>query len=106
MPIYEYRCGRCGLRQSRLVYTWTPPDRLVCRACAAADLTRLVSAFAFHRSWGNSLNWMPDNAAADLDNSHPGSIDAHLGRMNDAMGGSVTPDFHEHRREISGADDD
>ena len=106
MPIYEYRCRQCGLRQSRLVYTWTAPDSIVCRACAAPDLTRLVSGFAFHRSWGDSLNWMPDNAAADLDNSHAASIDAHLGRMNDAMGGAVTPDFHEHRREIGNADDD
>jgi hypothetical protein len=47
---------------------------------------------------------MPDNAAADLDNSHVGSIDAHMGRMSDGMGGVVTPDFHEHRHEISHSD--
>ena len=47
---------------------------------------------------------MPIYAAADLDDTHAGSIDAHLGRMNDTMGGIVTPDFHEHRREIANPD--
>ncbi len=105
MPIYEYRCNQCGQRQSRLVYSWTPADALACGSCAGADLTRLVSGFSFHRSWGDSLNWMPDNAAGDLDDSHIGSIDAHMGRMGDAMGGLVTPDFHEHRHEITHPDD-
>ncbi len=73
---------------------------MACGGCAATDLERLVSGFSFHRSWGDSLNWMPDNAATDLDNSHAGSIDSHMERMGDAMGGTVTPDFHEHRHEI------
>ncbi len=104
MPIHEYRCDRCGQRQSRLVYSWSPADALACTGCGDAGLTRLVSGFSFHRSWGESLNWMPDNAAGDLDDNHAGSIDAHLGRMNDAMGGQVTPDFHEHRHEIAHPD--
>lgn len=104
MPIYEYRCEQCGRRQSRLVYSWTPAGSLACRGCAGGELTRLVSGFSFHRSWGESLNWMPDNAAADLDNRDAGSIDAHLGRMGEGMGGLVTPDFHEHRREIADLD--
>ncbi len=101
MPLYEYQCNQCGQRQSRLVYSWTSADGLLCKACAGSDLSRLVSGFSFHRSWGESLNWMPDNAAADLDNAHVGSIDAHMARMDDAMGGLVTPDFHEHRHEIN-----
>ena len=100
MPIYEYRCRQCGQRQSRLVYSWTPAGSLACAHCASPDLARLVSGFSFHRSWGESLNWMPDHAAADLDDGNAGSIDAHLGRMSQAMGGRVTPDFHQHRREI------
>ena len=67
-------------------------------------MTRLVSGFSFHRSWGESLNWVPDNAITDLDNNQAVSIDSHLGRMGEAMGGRVTPDFHEHRREINNPD--
>ena len=104
MPMYEYKCNQCGQRQSRLVYSWTPEGGLACRGCSSADLSRLMSGFSFHRSWGESLNWMPDNAAADLDNSHIGSIDSHMGRMGEAMGGNVTPDFHEHRHEINHPD--
>ena len=81
MPVYEYRCNGCGERQSRLIFSWTPSASLTCNSCDGIDLTRLVSGFSFHRSWGDSLNWMPDNAAADLDNSHIGSIDSHMGRM-------------------------
>ena len=104
MPMYEYKCNQCGQRQSRLVYSWTPENGLACKGCSSADLSRLMSGFSFHRSWGESLNWMPDNAAADLDNSHIGSIDSHMGRMDEAMGGNVTPDFHEHRHEINHPD--
>ena len=104
MPVYEYRCNGCGARQSRLVFSWTPADAIACNGCDSADLTRLVSGFSFHRSWGESLNWMPDNAATDLDNSHIGSIDGHMGRMGEAMGGQVTPEFHEHRHEITHLD--
>lgn len=104
MPMYEYRCNQCGQGQTRLVYSWTPENELACKECSSSDLSRLMSGFSFHRSWGESLNWMPDNAAADLDNSHIGSIDSHMGRMGDAMGGNVTPDFHEHRREINHPD--
>ena len=32
------------------------PPRLPSRG---SSLTRLVSRFAFHRSWGDSLNWTP-----------------------------------------------
>lgn len=105
MPIYEYNCDSCGLRQSRLVYSWSAADALACRQCGGNGLTRLVSGFSFHRSWGESLNWVPDNAIADLDNNQAVSIDSHLGRMDEAMGGRVTPDFHEHRREITNPDD-
>jgi putative FmdB family regulatory protein len=104
MPIYEYSCNQCEQRQSRLVYSWTLADSLACRGCGGNQLTRLVSGFSFHRSWGDSLNWMPDNAAADLDDNHAGSIDAHLGRMAEGLDGRVTPDFHEHRHEIAHPD--
>ena len=104
MPIHEFHCDQCGQRQARLIYSWTPADGLECKGCGANDLTRLVSGFSFHRSWGDSLNWMPDNSTADLDNQHAGSIDAHLGRMDEAMGGRVTLDFHEHRHEITNPD--
>lgn len=31
--------------------------RPTCRRCGGSSLIRLVSRFAFHRSWGDSLNW-------------------------------------------------
>ncbi|MDP6347038.1 MAG: zinc ribbon domain-containing protein [Dehalococcoidia bacterium] len=48
MPIYEYRCQGCGRKISLLVRgsSKTP----VCSHCGSADLNRLLSTFAMHRT--------------------------------------------------------
>lgn len=43
MPIYEFRCRRCGHRFEALVRGDATP---ACEACAGADLERLPSSFA------------------------------------------------------------
>ena len=49
MPIYEYRCEKCGQRSSALLPRWEAPDP-PCRHCGARGLRRLVSTFATQRS--------------------------------------------------------
>ncbi|HEX6349543.1 MAG TPA: zinc ribbon domain-containing protein [Candidatus Dormibacteraeota bacterium] len=49
MPIYEYRCAKCGKRSSALLPRWDAPDP-PCRHCGARRLQRLVSTFATQRS--------------------------------------------------------
>ena len=49
MPIYEYRCQRCGKRSTALLPSWSAPDP-ACPHCGAAGLRRLVSTFAAPRS--------------------------------------------------------
>jgi putative FmdB family regulatory protein len=48
MPIYEYRCGGCGRKVSLLVRRASTP--LACPQCGSADLNRLFSTFAMHRT--------------------------------------------------------
>ena len=43
MPIYEYRCRRCGVEFEALV---RGSDTAACPSCSATDLERLVSLFA------------------------------------------------------------
>ena len=101
MPIYEYRCGGCNSVSSKLVYSWSADRTLECPQCGGADMERLMSAFSFRASWGDSLNWVPSGETArDVDESSAASIDQHMGRIKREMGGQTTPDFNRERREI------
>ena len=101
MPIYEYRCGGCSAVSSKLVYSWSADRALECSQCGGADMERLMSAFSFRPSWGDSLNWVPSGETArDVDESSAADIDRHMGRIKREMGGQTTPDFNRERREI------
>jgi uncharacterized protein (DUF2267 family) len=65
-------------------------------------MTKLVSRFAFHRAWGDSLNWAPTGETlTDVDEDDPKSLDRFMGRLKEEMGGEVTPDFETMRRDLS-----
>ena len=42
MPIYEYRCGKCGQVNEFLILG--TQNRLQCEQCGSEDLTKLMSA--------------------------------------------------------------
>lgn len=46
MPIYEYRCDRCGAVSEYLVGVGKE-EPIQCKSCAAPDMTRILSAGAF-----------------------------------------------------------
>ena len=101
MPIYEYRCADCSAVSSRLVYSWSADRPLECRECGGGNMDRLMSAFSFRASWGDSLNWVPSGETArDVDESSAASIDNYMGRIKQEMGGQTTPDFDRMRRDI------
>ena len=102
MPIYEYRCEDCQHVNSVLVYSWSKDTDRSCARCSGSNLNRLVSRFSFRRSWGDSLNWVPGGEAlTDVNEDDPASLDRFMGRVKQEMGGQVTGDFEEMRREIS-----
>ena len=101
MPIYEYRCGECDAVSSKLVYSWSADRALQCPDCGGTEMERLMSAFAFRPSWGDSLNWVPSGETSrDVDESSAASVDQYMGRIKQEMGGQTTPDFDRMRREI------
>ena len=101
MPIYEYRCGGCNAVSSKLVYSWSQTTALECPDCGGADMERLMSAFSFRASWGDSLNWVPSGETSrDVDESSAAGIDQYMGRIKQEMGGQTTSDFDHMRREI------
>lgn len=47
MPIYEYRCGSCGLEKEYLQKLSDAPIA-VCPSCGQSTMTKLISAAGFH----------------------------------------------------------
>jgi putative FmdB family regulatory protein len=44
MPLYEYRCGSCGMAFEKYVRAWG--EEVSCPACRSATVEKLVSGFA------------------------------------------------------------
>jgi putative FmdB family regulatory protein len=51
MPIYEFLCQSCKEKFSVLVRKTSETSSTVCPSCGGSDLQRLVSSFAYHRSF-------------------------------------------------------
>ncbi len=63
MPIYEYRCERCGKKSTSLLPSYASADP-PCPHCGELALKRLVSTFATARpSEGGGDDW--DGAGTD-----------------------------------------
>lgn len=95
MPIYEYRCLDCRRRVSVLVRSISQEVSPKCDRCGGANLKRLVSTFAVHRSAGESLDDVPDSAFEDVDENDPASVSRWMKRVKRDMGDEVTPEFDE-----------
>jgi putative FmdB family regulatory protein len=54
MPIYEYHCGKCGADFEELTLSRSAGERVSCRSCGSARVSRLLSAFAVHGSEQNA----------------------------------------------------
>ena len=67
-----------------------------CQHCGGGNLTRLISKFSFRRSWGDSLDWMPDSGHPEnSDQDDPKQMAEWMRRMRREMGDEVTPEFDE-----------
>jgi putative FmdB family regulatory protein len=98
MPIYEYRCGACRRRSSLYYQTFSAADQAEphCEHCGSADLSRLVSRVAVHRSEESRLDDLSDDAAlGDVDENDPRSIARWARRMGEQLGEDVGDDFRE-----------
>ena len=55
MPVYEYRCDQCGYASRFYVRTYSAAPPANCRHCDGAELQRIMSSFAYHRSESDKL---------------------------------------------------
>ena len=55
MPIYEYKCRKCGRLTSVFLRSAGSPAETRCKACGSRSLERAISAFAYRRSESSVL---------------------------------------------------
>ena len=96
MPIYEYRCPTCGLRQSILFRTYAVSPELKCRRCGGSGLRKLVSAFYAVKSEDARLDSLADPGNfGDVDENDPRSVARWARRMASETGEDLGPEFDE-----------
>ena len=117
MPIYEYRCGKCGSRQSKFWRSMSAvkEDTLTCAKCGSKKLSRLVSRVRMMRgtSGGSDGAGMGAGAGADgpdgmggmdeslmremesMDENDPRALGRLMRKMAAASGEDLGPEFGE-----------
>src|SRR5687767_15111134 len=98
MPIYDYRCGSCGRRTSKLYQTFSAAADATpaCEHCGSANLARLVSRVAVLKSEDSRMDDLSDPSAfGDVDENDPRSIARWARKMGEQMGDDMGDDFKE-----------
>jgi len=54
MPIYEYRCEKCGESFEELEFSAHSDDKKQCPKCGSSDTKRIISSFSSSSSSGDS----------------------------------------------------
>ncbi len=90
MPIYEFRCQRCGRKTTALVLTRERIGDVRCKPCGSADLVKLVSRFATVKSEDARLDALADpSSLAGVDENDPKSVARWMKKMGREMGEDV-----------------
>jgi len=71
VPVYEYACMDCKKAVSVLVKRIGDDAQPACPDCGGANLRRLVSRFAFHRSLMSKLEQLDPKYDKMIDASNP-----------------------------------
>jgi len=46
MPIYEFKCNKCGNTFEQLIFSSDEEEKLACPSCGQIDVARLMSSFS------------------------------------------------------------
>jgi putative FmdB family regulatory protein len=104
VPIYEYRCRKCGKRYSVLTLRIGERVHPTCTKCGSTTADRLMSRFATPRSEESRLDSLADaSSLGDLDESDPRSVARWMRKMGKEMGDEFGgEDIDEMMDEIEG----
>jgi len=107
MPIYEYRCQKCGRKFSVLTLRVSERVSAECPKCGAAAADRLMSRFAMPKSEESRLDALGDPSnLAGLDENDPKSVSRWMRKMGKEMGEDVSgEDLDEMMNEVESGGD-
>lgn len=108
MPIYEYRCRKCGKRFSVLTLRVSEMPSVQCDKCGSRTADRLMSRFAMPKSDEARMEALGDPShLGGLDENDPKSVSRWMRKMGKEMGEDVTgEDFEGMLDEAEGGGDD
>jgi putative FmdB family regulatory protein len=87
MPIYEYRCRKCGKRFSVLTLRVSETPKPECTKCGGTAADRLLSRFAMPKSEDARLESLADpSKLSGVDESDPKSVARWMRKMGKEMG--------------------
>jgi putative FmdB family regulatory protein len=66
MPIYEYRCQKCGEKFEKLVRSSTDQSQLTCPSCGSKQTEKLMSVFGT-----SGLSTTPNFTSSSTDSCQP-----------------------------------
>jgi putative FmdB family regulatory protein len=92
LPIYEFRCGKCGARTSVFVRSVsTTVTASSCEKCGGSDLKRIFSRVAVLR--GDDALSFDESSLADIDENDPRSMAKWVRKMSRQMGEPLDTDM-------------
>jgi putative FmdB family regulatory protein len=108
MPIYEYRCRKCGKRFSVLTLRVSEPVTASCPKCGGGAADRLMSRFSMPKSEEARLDSLADpSSLGDLDENDPKSVGRWMRKMGKEMGDELGgEDLDEMMDEMDSGGDD
>ena len=106
MPIYEYRCRKCGRRFSVLTLRVSEKPAPQCDRCGRRGGDRLLSRFAMPKSEQARLDALSDpSSLSGLDEGDPKSMARWMRKMGKEMGEDVGGgDFDQMMDEVEGGE--
>jgi putative FmdB family regulatory protein len=95
MPIYEYRCEKCGKISSHLVLNKNDLSSY-CKHCGSSSVTKLISRVNVRLSEETRLEKLTDPAmTAGLDENDPKSMAKWMKKMGGLAGDDLGEDFDQ-----------
>lgn len=96
MPIYEYRCQACGMRQSVFFRSLSSIADPPCKRCGGRSLRKLVSRFYAPKSEEAHLDSLADPSTfGDVDENDPRSVARWARNMARQTGEDLGSEFDE-----------
>lgn len=94
MPIYEYRCKKCGKKSTFITLSIKSSFKPKCRSCGSTRMEKLVSRVAVSRSEESRLEGLADPSKfSGLDENDPKSIARWMKKMGKEMGEDLGEDI-------------